>query len=60
MFVCMLTGTARWLIGMLKLSASVCLPVDRYSKVVEACALQADFDNLLSGDLTEVRRSCLD
>ena len=35
LFVCLLTDIARWLIGMLKPSASVCLPVDRYSKVVD-------------------------
>ncbi|XP_076436012.1 ATP-binding cassette sub-family C member 5-like [Babylonia areolata] len=27
---------------------------DRYSKVVEACALQADFASMVSGDLTEI------
>ncbi|KAL8625042.1 hypothetical protein ACOMHN_012051 [Nucella lapillus] len=26
----------------------------RYNKVVEACALQSDFDSMLSGDLTEI------
>ena len=58
LFVCLLTGTTRWLIWDVK-TQCICLPVDRYNQVVEACALQSDFDSLLSGDLTEVGRSCL-
>ena len=35
-------------------SESVCLCVNRYNTVVEACALQTDFETLVLGDLTEV------